>query len=101
MSTTLFFRRFAQQCSPTVRFINLLSTRLSSSSTSESSASIDPQDKKKIDEFIQSNKIAIFIKGEPTAPRKILNVIRRENSIGLFRMWFLECCPANIESSWL
>jgi len=37
--------------------------------TNESSPSVDPQFKKKIDDFIKTNKVAIFIKGEPDAPR--------------------------------
>jgi len=52
----------------------MISTRFTSSldnkNASESSP-IDPQFKKKIDEFVKSNKIAIFIKGEPDAPRMI------------------------------
>jgi hypothetical protein len=58
MSSALLFRRVFQRCS-----LNLISTRFTSSAT------IDPQFKKKVDDFIQSNKIAIFIKGEPGAPR--------------------------------
>ena len=68
MNSALFLRRFVQQCSPAIRSMNFISTRFTSS-TSESST-IDPQFKKKIDEFVQANKVAIFIKGEPDAPRK-------------------------------
>lgn len=68
MNSALFLRRFVQQCSPSIRSMNLISMRLTSS-TSES-PTIDPQFKKTIDEFVQTNKVAIFIKGEPNAPRK-------------------------------
>lgn len=72
MSSSLFLRRVIQQCS--IRPLNIISTRFTSSlppenkNTSES-PSIDPEFKKKIDDFVKSNKIAIFIKGEPNAPR--------------------------------
>ncbi len=65
MSSALLFRRVFQRCS-----FNLISTRFTSS-VENTNASIDPQFKKKIDDFIQSNKVAIFIKGEPDAPRKV------------------------------
>jgi hypothetical protein len=71
MSSLLLLRRVIQQCSS----VRLISTRFNSSSvenknTNESS-SIDSQFKTKIDDFVKSNKIAIFIKGEPDAPRMI------------------------------
>jgi hypothetical protein len=70
MSSLLLLRRAIQQCSS----VRLISTRFNSSSvenknTNESLPSVDPQFKKKIDDFIKSNKVAIFIKGEPDAPR--------------------------------
>ena len=71
---SLLFRQVFQQVS-LVRSVNFLSTRLSSSSSSvnnqnsSDSSTVDPQFKKKIDAFIQANKVAIFIKGEPDAPR--------------------------------
>src|SRR5262249_41663072 len=68
MSSLLLFRRVIQQCS-SVRTLNLISTRFTSSAAEDKS--IDPQFKQKIDDFIKSNKIAIFIKGEPDAPRMI------------------------------
>ncbi len=76
MSSSLLFRRVIQQCS-SVRSLNMISTRFTSSSSSpdnknaSESSPIDPQFKKKIDDFVKSNKIAIFIKGEPDAPRMI------------------------------
>jgi len=66
MSSLLLFRRVIQQCS-SVRTLNLISTRFTSSAAEDKS--IDPQFKQKIDDFIKSNKVAIFIKGEPDAPR--------------------------------
>ena len=70
MSSSLLFRRAFQTCSP-FRSFNLISTRLTSSSSNDqkATASIDAELKKKIDQFVQSNKVAIFIKGEPNAPR--------------------------------
>jgi hypothetical protein len=75
MSSSLLFRRVFQQCS-SVRSLNIISSRFTSSSSSGNkdigeSPPVDPQFKKKIDDFIKSNKIAIFIKGEPDAPRMI------------------------------
>jgi monothiol glutaredoxin len=70
MSSSLLFRRVIQQFSS----VRLISNRFNSSSVENknpSESSIDPEFKKKIDDFIKSNKIAIFIKGEPTAPRMI------------------------------
>lgn len=73
--SSLLFRQIFQQAS-LVRSFNILSTRLSSSTTttinnqnSNDQSTIDPQFKKKIDDFIKANKVAIFIKGEPDAPR--------------------------------
>jgi hypothetical protein len=71
MSSLLLFRRVIQQCS-SVRSLNMISTRFSSTSVENKNpneSSIDPQFKKIIDDFVTSNKVAIFIKGEPTAPR--------------------------------
>ncbi|CAF0720676.1 unnamed protein product [Adineta steineri] len=76
MSSSFLFRRVIQQCS-SVRPLNLISTRFTSTTlspsdnktTTESPSTVDPQFKKKIDDFVKSNKIAIFIKGEPGAPR--------------------------------
>ena len=71
MSSTFLFRRVLQQCASRSPVI-IISTRWSSSSTeNQTSASLDPEFKKKIDDFIKSNKIAIFIKGEPSAPRRM------------------------------
>jgi hypothetical protein len=71
MSSSLLLRRVIQQCSS----VRLISTRFNSSSVenknTNESASIDSQFKTKIDDFVKSNKIAIFIKGEPDAPRRI------------------------------
>ncbi|CAF0920828.1 unnamed protein product [Rotaria sp. Silwood1] len=68
---SLLFRRVIQQHS-SIRALNNISIRFTSSSTENKtptdSSSIDPQFKKRIDDFIKSNKIAIFIKGEPNAP---------------------------------
>lgn len=69
MNTSLIFRRVLQQYS--TRSLNNISSRLTSSSspkTPNEASSIDAQLKKNIDDFIKSNKIAIFIKGEPNAP---------------------------------
>jgi glutaredoxin-related protein len=51
--------------------------------TNESS-SIDSQSKTKIDDFVKSNKIAIFIKGEPDAPRMIKVFLSLEKKNNLF-----------------
>ena len=75
MNSFLSLRRAFQPCS-TVRALNMVSCRLASSSSSDNktptaaSPSIDAQMKKKIDDYVTANKIAIFIKGEPDAPRK-------------------------------
>ncbi|UJR38093.1 hypothetical protein I4U23_030773 [Adineta vaga] len=74
MSSTFLFRRVIQQCA-SQRPLNIIATRFNSTTSSEnqtsseSSTPIDPQHKKKIEDFIKANKIAIFIKGEPSAPR--------------------------------
>ncbi|CAF2491674.1 unnamed protein product [Rotaria sp. Silwood2] len=68
---SLLFRRVIQQYS-SIRVLNSVSTRFTSSSTESKtpseSSSIDPQLKTKIDDFIKSNKVALFIKGETNAP---------------------------------
>ncbi len=72
MNSLLLFRRVIQQCS-SVHSMNIISTRFTSTSLDNKNpneSSLDPQFKKKVDDFIKSNKIAIFIKGEPDAPRK-------------------------------
>jgi hypothetical protein len=76
MSSSLLFRRVIQQCS-SVRSLNIISTRFTSSSVENknTSESVDPQFKTKIDDFIKTNKIAIFIKGEPDAPRMMKSFI--------------------------
>ncbi|CAF0826652.1 unnamed protein product [Rotaria sordida] len=70
MNSSLF-RRVIQQYS-SIRALNNISARFTSSSaeskTPAESSSIDPQFKQKIDDFIKSNKVAVFIKGEPDAP---------------------------------
>ncbi len=89
MSSSLLLRRVIQQCSS----VRLISTRFNSSSvenknTNESS-SMDSQFKTKIDDFVKSNKIAIFIKGEPDAPRmdKIFSFIRtKKNNLFLIQV---------------
>ncbi|CAF0974382.1 unnamed protein product [Adineta ricciae] len=69
MSSAFLFRRVLQQCASRSP-VSIIATRWSSSSTeSQTAASLDPEFKKKIDDFVKSNKIAIFIKGEPNAPR--------------------------------
>ena len=73
MNSLLLFRRILQQGS-SMRSLNSTSTRFTSSSEIKDSSepsSIDPQFQNKIDNFIKSNKITIFIKGEPDAPRMI------------------------------
>ena len=62
MSAAFLLRRV----SSSFRSVNVVASRWTSS---EQSAAIDPQFKKNIDAFVQANKIAIFIKGEPSAPR--------------------------------
>jgi hypothetical protein len=65
MSSILLFRQVFQRCSA-----NLISKRFTSSTPAENAnKSTDEQFKKQIDDFIKSNKVAIFIKGEPDAPR--------------------------------
>ena len=69
MSSAFLLRRV---CASSFRSFNVISSRLTSTSgpsTTTDATSIDPQFKKKIDEFVHANKIAIFIKGEPDAPR--------------------------------
>ncbi|CAF3338195.1 unnamed protein product [Rotaria socialis] len=77
MNSSLLFRRVIQQYS--IRSFNNISSRFTSSSSSSSSSTtttknssesspIDSELKNKIDDFIKTNKVAIFIKGEPNAP---------------------------------
>lgn len=84
MSTSLFLRRVLQQTSS----LRLITTRFNSSTVESKTTNeppVDPQFKNKIDDFVKTNKIAIFIKGEPDAPR-----MNKQNS--LFFSFFFLCC---------
>ena len=72
MNSLLSLRRAFQPCS-TLRTLNMVSSRLASSDNktpTTASPSMDVEMKKKIDDYVKANKIAIFIKGEPDAPRR-------------------------------
>lgn len=83
MSSSFLLRRVIQQCSS----VRLIPTRFNSSSVENKTTNettVDPEFKKKIDDFVKTNKIAIFIKGEPGAPR-----MKRKYFLNKFLIVFL------------